>query len=79
MSEIIQMFLDLVLRPIGDALYNHANISIYAIDISIGFYEPWFTITLYDLLAIGLALFIMFTIVKITWNIFKGIYRRIKL
>lgn len=72
-SEILDLFVGVLYN--GLLLFG---IDIKLVDLSIGFYTEWFTITLYDGLAIVVAVLVWLFIIKTTWAIFKGIFRRVK-
>lgn len=77
MDFIINEILDLFVGVLYDGLMLF-GIDIKLINLSIGFYTDWVTITLYDGLSIVVAILVWLFIIKITWAIFKGIFRRVK-
>ena len=77
MGNIIGNFVNMVIGILNQALVI-IGIDLSTINISLGIYSPWFEIDLYQLIAIIFTIIIWIGIIKITFNIFKGIYRRIK-
>lgn len=77
MGNIIGNFVNMVIGILNQALVI-IGIDLSTINISFGIYSPWFEIDLYKLIAIIFTMIIWIGIIKITFNIFKGIYRRIK-
>lgn len=77
MGNIIGEFVNMVIGILNQAL-GIIGIDLSTINISFGIYTTWFEIDLYQLIAIIFAIIIWVGIIKITFNVFKGVYRRIK-
>lgn len=77
MSNIIFEFVDLIVGTLNAALLL-LGVDIEVYNISIGFYTDWFVMDLLTLLKVVVAIFVWFMVIRITWNILKGIFRRVK-
>lgn len=77
MSSIIFDFVDLIVGTLNSALLL-LGVDMQLYDISIGFYTDWFVMDLYTLFKVVVAVFVWFMIIRITWNILKGVFKRVK-
>lgn len=69
-------FVSMLVNILNDSLM------LFGVDLSVivftpGFYTDWFNVDLLTLLKIIVNIYVWVMFIRVTWNILKGIYRRV--